>query len=87
VNGAPAVTAMAGIPSGVTGDEPERTQAVKEEEPFLGTVSDAGIGGGDEEGAEDDMEMGGGAEEVAGDGGRVVHIPGSPQSLNEDMRG
>ncbi|MCJ1243152.1 hypothetical protein MMC30_000349 [Trapelia coarctata] len=80
VNRAPAVLAKEGTLNGATSGNIHMTQAVREDEPFLGTISDAGVGSGDE-------ELAGGDEKVAGNGGKVIHILGSPQSLNEDMRG
>ena len=86
-NGTPAVLEKIIIPNGVTSGEPDRAEALEEDEPFLGTVSDAGVGCSDEELGADDEELAEVDAEVACNRSKVVYIPGSPQILNEDMRG
>lgn len=80
VGGIPAVAAKAGMPNGNTSRRGEREQATRADESSLGVVSDAGVSEGGERGAGD-------YEEVADNGCEVPYVPGSPQSLKEDMRG
>jgi len=79
-NNIPAVAARSGMPNETFCGGRDRTQATRDDQSFLGVVSDAGVGDGSEGVAGEEAE-------VAKNGYEVVHVPGSPQSLKEDMRG
>ena len=63
-----------------TGGETDKVIAAADDEGCLGIVSDAGVG-------DEDVEVIDDYKQVVGSDEQVVHVPGSPQSLNEDMRG